>query len=133
MTEFYEKTGRVTLLVIKHRGERFDYINGTRNQPYFERWNSILPFMKVNSVYVVACEVRLNSRKANLYPFGIAFEVSESQGKAISLQHRSDVMSGNWSPHEEYTKLIEDCRIYKENYLKIPPLHALHKDAILQY
>lgn len=113
MRNFYEATGGITLLVIKHHGTSFDYINGAKRQPYYDKWSTLLPFMEEGKVYVVACRVRLTTKAASLYPFGIAFEVTESEGRALSLEHVAQVESGVWDAVEEYPRLHADCQLFE--------------------
>jgi hypothetical protein len=116
---FYGQTGGVTLLVIKHKGKTFDYINGYKSCAYFQKWAPLLPFMSVDRCYVVACSVRLTRYgKADLMPFGIAFECTEQQAKTVSLQHRYDVEHGTWNAEEEYTKLEKDWKLFKEDFYR---------------
>lgn len=132
MRNFYEATGGITLLVIKHHGKCFDYINGAKGQPYYDKWATLLPFMEEGKVYVVACRVRLNTRAASLYPFGIAFEVTEAEGRALSLEHVADVESGRWDAVEEYPRLHADCQRFeaevRAKLYKLSLTRSAHKE-----
>lgn len=116
MTNFYEKTGGVTLLVIKHRGESFDYVNGSKGNAYFgEKWESIIPLMQKDKFYVIACTEQENRNgKATLIPFGVAFQCeNEQHAKKISYEHVSDINTGRWVPEYQLEQLIKDCNTFQ--------------------
>jgi hypothetical protein len=116
-SEFYSKTGGVTLLVIKHKGTKFDYVNGFKDNLYFSKWNFFKQFMEEGKCYVVACSVVVKDDKVNMTPFGIAFECeSEEQAKNISHQHTYDVNKGAWDARKEYEILKQDWDNFLFNY-----------------
>lgn len=117
---FYEKTGGVTLLVIRHKGSKFDYVNGFHGNDYFPKWDPFIPFMEQDKFYVIACDVKIKKNsKASLTPIGIVFECeNEKQAKAISYEHRAEVENMNWDADLELPKLKEDWAIYKQFHFK---------------
>ena len=117
---FYQRTGGVTLLVIKHKGKKFDYVNGYKGCDYFPKWDPLLPFMENDKYYVIACAVKINkSEKVSLMPFGVAFECeSEEVAREVSHQHRRDVDDGSWSAEKEYIQLREDWTNYQKAFFE---------------
>ncbi len=118
MEDFYQKTGGITLLVIRHNSNgTFDYVNGSKGNQYFPKWGALLPFMRAQKYYVVFCAVT-PSAKANLTPLGIAFEIeTASEAKAVSQAHRNDVESGKWDAKTELPLLQADWEIFKHNFM----------------
>ena len=119
MDDFYKKTGGITLLVIQHLGQNFQYANGnyTASFSYSNKWDPILPLMTKGKFYVIPCIVKENSHKAKLIPFGVAFQMgTKEEAQKISYQHLSDVKSGKWDAEYEFKRLILDCATYQKEF-----------------
>ena len=120
MTDFYEKTGGITLLVIKHNGDSFDYVNGKKANKYYDKpiWNAIRPLMTEGYFYVLVCFVKPGTH--SLFPIGIAFQIeNEEYAKEVSFEHVKSVIDGTWNPEVELIKLKKDIIEFKEKYFEL--------------
>lgn len=108
MEEFYEKAKGVIVLVIRHNGSTFDYINGYKNNNYFARWTEIIPVMKVGHFYGVGCTIKDNNGRTSLTPFGVVYEFpNEQAAKEFSFNVKQFVEQGQWDGQIELQFLKE--------------------------
>lgn len=110
MDEFYKKAKGLMILVIRHNGTTFDYVNGYKNNQYFASWKPVLPFMEPGGYYSIACLVKENNGRAKLQPFGILNElVDEKAAKDLSFAIKSMVEKGHWKGTEVIAELQQEC------------------------
>jgi len=116
---FYEKTGGLTILVIKNNGDSFDYIRGStashRRLAYFPHWDDARQFMYPGKCYAILCKVKLNNSKASLRPLGVLAELTEPEAVTVSAQHVRDVENGDWDP-TEYPRFFQICQDFERDF-----------------
>ena len=108
MEAFYEKANGVIVLVIRHNGSTFDYINGYKNNNYFAKWTDIIPIMKMGHFYGVGCTVKEHNGRATFTPFGIVEEFpNEQAAKEFSFKVKQLIEQENWDGATELAFLKE--------------------------
>ncbi len=135
MEEFYKASNGLTLMVIKHNGDTFDFVNGPKGMTYFKSWNLLRFFMNEGGYYVVFCLV-LPSAKAKFLPIGIAFECADvEEAKEVSFAHRRDVEEGKWKPQEQIIQLMDDWQKYRDDFIasKIHQMDMYQKSQIFAF
>lgn len=113
MDEFYIRADGVIVLVIRHNGSTFDYINGYKNNNYFAKWADITPLMKPGHFYGIACKVKDHNGKASFTPFGISTEFANEQAaKEFSFELKQIIEKDNWNGELAFEYLKEQCMNY---------------------
>ena len=107
MSDFYVKTGGLTLLFIKHHGDdSYSYVRRPYyKHSYFATWAPLVGLMKPGRCYVVAGTHKVGS--SSITQTGILHELDEKDAIEMNKNFYDAVMAGEWNAKNEWSAVRE--------------------------
>jgi hypothetical protein len=104
MSEFYNQTGGLALMVIKHHGPYYSYVRKPGElHNYRDSWNVFLPMMRKEMCYIVASTHQVG--RSAMTQIGIVDEMNEQDARNFNKEYFESVMNGQWDAAEQWPEV----------------------------